>query len=65
MTQKAILGVSDALDQSGEHLAIGWCALVLHDDRHTLAVPVSSGTTSRGQGESALQLTANFPNSAR
>jgi len=34
---KAILGilVSDALDQSGEHLAIGWRGLALHDGRHT------------------------------
>jgi hypothetical protein len=37
---KAILGVlvRDALDQSGEHLVIGWCGLVLHDGRHTPAV---------------------------
>jgi len=37
---KAILDVlvSDTLDQSGEHLVIGWCGLVLHDGRHTLAV---------------------------
>ena len=37
---KAILGVlvSDALDQCGEHLVIGWRGLVLHDGRHTLAV---------------------------
>src|SRR6266568_3174982 len=37
---KAVLGVlvSDALDQSGEHFVIGWCALVLHNGRHTLAV---------------------------
>src|SRR6266567_2296370 len=29
---KAVLGVlvSDALDQSGEHLTIGWCGLGLH-----------------------------------
>jgi hypothetical protein len=39
-TQKPFLGVlvSDALDQSGEHLVIGWCGLVLHDGRHTPAV---------------------------
>src|SRR6266511_5497501 len=37
---KAILGVlvGDALDQSGEHFVVGWCGLVLHDRRHTLAV---------------------------
>jgi len=34
---KAILGVlaGDPLDQSGEHLVIGWWGLVLHDGRHT------------------------------
>jgi hypothetical protein len=32
---KAVLGilVSDALDQPGEDLAIGWCRLGLHDAR--------------------------------
>ncbi len=35
-----ILGipVGDALDQSGQHLAIGWRGFALHDGRHTLAV---------------------------
>src|SRR6266571_8975099 len=38
---KAILGVlvSDALDQAGEHLAIGWRGLALHDDRHIGTLP--------------------------
>jgi hypothetical protein len=45
---KAILGVlvSDALDQSGEHLAIRCHGLAFRDGRHALAVLSASGAAS-------------------
>ena len=40
---EAVVGVliSDALNQSGQYFAIGWCGFHIHNNRHTRGTPFS------------------------
>jgi hypothetical protein len=45
---KAVLGVlvSDALDQSSQRVAIGWCGFHIHNIRHTRGRPFNKSALS-------------------